>query len=130
MQVLLLPDLQPPRLPTAIGGEPEFLGTAVDNGNGFVINAFDKTSGRVSTLNLGQKIQMTSAFVALSVFNVAGCIDYPTVASFVFNSLQYSSASGQLSPSWAATVAVDDGCRENVVVQSPSQVSLYWSTSG
>ncbi len=69
------------------------------------------------------------AINTLEVYSVQSCADYPAQEfnPTVFSKLDlYSTTGSTLTPSWQSDVIQNDGCYENVVVNSASQASLYY----
>jgi hypothetical protein len=95
--------------------------------------ATEDADGTITTLNCdGQYPQacglvaMYYAYVTLEVYNVVRCSDYPS-SSTTFSYLSLKDQNGYgLTPSWAPNVLQNDGCGENVVVNSASSASLYY----
>ena len=64
---------------------------------------------------------MTDLYVNFEAYHVKSCSDYPNVPYTTFSPL-----STVFSPSWSAEYGVTHGCHENVLINSPSSVSLEY----
>jgi hypothetical protein len=82
------------------------------------IETIDTNTNKMTTLNIATNTTEPYAFVTLEVYTVANCGEYPT-GSVPFTNLVFKPA---FTPSW--TVVSEAGCSENVVVNSPSSVTI------
>jgi hypothetical protein len=75
-------------------------------------------------------LTMMWAAMALEVYNVMFCADYPSAGVTLFQYLSLNDKSGNvLTPAWQAQVFANDLCSEKVVVSSAGYVTFYWYQS-
>lgn len=69
----------------------------------------------------GSENVMTNLYVNFEAYGVVNCADYPNVPYTTFSPLSTS-----YTPYWIAQYGATNGCNENVLVNSPSSVSLEY----
>jgi len=84
------------------------------------ISTIDMTANQATVLNIATNTTEPNAFVTLEVYTVSNCLEYPT-GTEVFTNLAFRPA---FVPTWTPEVA--PGCNENVVVNSPTSVSIQF----
>lgn len=92
----------------------------------WTVDSEDLTTGKSTSLTVSLSDTMTSAYVNLEVQKILYCAYYPQSGSTTFNSLQLTDTQGTITPSWQGYVHLNDGCGENVTINSASSVTLKY----
>jgi hypothetical protein len=72
-------------------------------------------------------LAMYWAMMTLEVYSVSVCSDYPSSSPTTFTGMYLQNQNlAQITPSWAGSVLINDGCGESVTVSSSTSVSLSY----
>jgi hypothetical protein len=81
----------------------------------------DATSGKSTKLTYSGIPVQHDDFVTLEVYGVVKCSDYPASGSTTFSGIQVNKGTAS---SWSPQILQNDGCGENVVVNSGTSITL------